>query len=516
MADPPSQPHFDVFLSHNSKDKPAVIELARRLQASGVKVWLDAWELRPGHPWQEALEDIIASTRAAAVLVGKDGLGPWEEAEMSACLDEFARRRLPVIPVLLPGCPEKPKLPLLLRRFTWVDCRDGGEEEGFFRLVWGITGNKPEIKHHIESDPEFLVVLRIEMLTAKTSWELQKILFQVENYLSVYPSSVPARLLKLQIDKAINFAGRAAFAACNENISTSKPLLSYHRKFIGWRLTILSLAIIGAFIFELDTFNPNSNPTTNQETKMISLPGGEFLMGSEKNDDLLVFKDELHSHKVTVQPFSIGKYEVTVGEYRVFAEATQHQSQGCNVYSGSAWKMDANKSWRDPGFQQTGRHPVVCVSHQDAKAYAAWLKEKTGKPYRLPTEAEWEYAARAGTTTPWYWPGGEQAAGAYAWYSENSGNTTHPVGEKKPNRFGLYDMAGNAWEWVEDSWHENYQGAPTDGRAWLDEKSADRVLRGGSWFSLGRYVRSADRNGDEPDNRCNYAGFRLALGQRGQ
>ncbi len=143
MADPPSQPHFDVFLSHNSKDKAAVIALARRLQASGVTVWLDAWELRPGHPWQEALEKTIKTIGSAAVLVGKDGLGPWEDVEMRALLNQFVKRKLPVIPVLLPDCPKQPDLPLLLHEFTWVDCRDGGEEEGFSRLVWGITGVKP-------------------------------------------------------------------------------------------------------------------------------------------------------------------------------------------------------------------------------------------------------------------------------------------------------------------------------------------------------------------------------------
>ena len=145
MAEQPSPvPVFDVFLCHNSKDKPTVILLAKRLEAAGVKVWLDAWELRPGHPWQDALEEIIASTRSAAVLVGQDGIGPWENREMRALLNQFVRRGLPVIPVLLPDCPQQPELPLLLQEFTWVDCRKGKEEEGFHRLVWGITGVKPQ------------------------------------------------------------------------------------------------------------------------------------------------------------------------------------------------------------------------------------------------------------------------------------------------------------------------------------------------------------------------------------
>ena len=134
---------FDVFLSHSSKDKPAVRQLGRDLLARGIRVWLDEWELVPGRPWQEALEEIIRTTRSAAVLFGPAGMGPWEEPEMRACLSEFVNRRLPVIPVLLPGAPTKPELPLFLTQFTWVDLRGGLTAEGLDRLEWGITGRKP-------------------------------------------------------------------------------------------------------------------------------------------------------------------------------------------------------------------------------------------------------------------------------------------------------------------------------------------------------------------------------------
>jgi hypothetical protein len=134
---------FDVFLSHNSADKPTVIELATMLQERKLKVWLDAWELVPGRPWQQALEQVIATVGSAAVLVGKDGIGPWEEPEMRACLDECVHRKMPVIPVLLPGASATPQLPLFLRQLTWVDLRGGLEETRVDRLEWGITGIKP-------------------------------------------------------------------------------------------------------------------------------------------------------------------------------------------------------------------------------------------------------------------------------------------------------------------------------------------------------------------------------------
>ena len=133
---------FDVFLSHNSKDKPAVRELAEALRARGLKVWLDDWELVPGQQWQEILEEVIETTRSSAVLVGKDGIGPWQNAEMRGCLSEFVNRKLPVIPVLLPGAPEKPKLPIFLKGFTWVDLREGLSEEGIQKLQWGVTGKR--------------------------------------------------------------------------------------------------------------------------------------------------------------------------------------------------------------------------------------------------------------------------------------------------------------------------------------------------------------------------------------
>jgi len=134
---------FDVFLSHNSADKPTVIELATKLKERKLMVWLDVWELVPGRPWQQALEEVIATAGSAAVLVGKDGIGPWEEPEMRACLDECVHRRMPVIPVLLPGASATPQLPLFLRQLTWVDLRGGLDQARVDRLEWGITGIKP-------------------------------------------------------------------------------------------------------------------------------------------------------------------------------------------------------------------------------------------------------------------------------------------------------------------------------------------------------------------------------------
>src|SRR4030095_7242938 len=139
----PTPARFDVFLSHNSADKPTVIELATKLKERKLMVWLDVWELVPGRPWQQALEEVIATAASAAVLVGKDGIGPWEEPEMRACLDECVHRQMPARPVLLPGASAPPRLPLFLRQLTWVDWRGGLDQARVDRLEWGITGIKP-------------------------------------------------------------------------------------------------------------------------------------------------------------------------------------------------------------------------------------------------------------------------------------------------------------------------------------------------------------------------------------
>lgn len=152
-----TEKHFDVFLSHNSKDEPVVIKLAEKLEKYNLRVWLDVWELVPGQSWQEALEKIIQSTKSAAIIVGKDGMGPWEIPEMRGCLSEFVRRKMPVIPVLLPGTLKQPELPLFLKLFQWVDLRDGLTEDGIDKLVWGITGEYPEHKAVSEKTNDLFV-----------------------------------------------------------------------------------------------------------------------------------------------------------------------------------------------------------------------------------------------------------------------------------------------------------------------------------------------------------------------
>jgi formylglycine-generating enzyme required for sulfatase activity len=217
---------------------------------------------------------------------------------------------------------------------------------------------------------------------------------------------------------------------------------------------------------------------------MVEIPAGSFCMGSPSG----VGEDNEHpQHRVMGQSFYMGKYEVTQAQWQAV--------------------MGTNPSY----FKNCDQCPVEQVSWNDAQEFIYKLnKVGDGYTYRLPSEAEWEYACRAGTT-------GDYAGDldSMAWYSKNSGDKMRPVGQKQANAFGLYDMHGNVWEWCEDVWHENYNGAPSDGSAWMSGgDSSSRVFRGGSWGYLANYLRSADRGRNAPDFYNSYIGFRVVAVSR--
>ena len=220
--------------------------------------------------------------------------------------------------------------------------------------------------------------------------------------------------------------------------------------------------------------------------EMVIVPAGAFDMGSTA-------EYENPAHRVTIaKPFAIGRYEVTFDQWDRCVE-----EKGCK----------AQPDDRDWG---RGERPAINVSWEDAKAFVAWLSQKTGRTYRLPSEAEWEYAARAGTNTAFWW--GRDVGSRQANCREcttGSGQQTSSVGSYQPNAFGLYDTAGNAAEWVEDCWNDNYRGAPKDGSAWTSGQCRLRVLRGGAYDSPAKAVRSTARFRYDTDVRYQANGFRV-------
>ena len=278
--------------------------------------------------------------------------------------------------------------------------------------------------------------------------------------------------------------------------------------------------------------NPKKSfPAKSRETftdcagcpEMVRLPGGMFWMGSPPHEPGRS-ENELR-HQVTVPPFAISKYEVTRGQFAAFVAETDYPTDpSCWTYEKESWRLHPERDWKTPGYDQGDRHPVVCVNAEDAAAYARWLGKKTGHGYRLPTEAEWEYAARAGTETPRYWDSKESpcdyanvadrtAQRAFSWGEksyvhdcEDGVVHTAKVGMFQPNPFGLHDMLGNVWEWTCSAYDDKYGGAES---LCTSDSDSLRVYRSSSWLNQPARVRAALRYKDEASFRSHTLGFRL-------
>jgi formylglycine-generating enzyme required for sulfatase activity len=274
--------------------------------------------------------------------------------------------------------------------------------------------------------------------------------------------------------------------------------------------------------------------------ELAVVPPGQFIMGSAPDaPELDAGSGESPAVELSFsRPFLVSTREITVGEFRRFVEATGAKAvPGCRVWSGGQWVQDRDRSWRDPGFAGAPRDddPVVCVNWDDARAYAEWLSKESGKRYRLPSEAEWEYVARGGTSFPRYW--GEHdsredlvlaLACDYANVYDASavdalrlpfpnarcsdGATwLAPVGQYKPNAFGVFDVIGNAREWVMDCFTASYAGRPQDMRAWTWQGGCElKGVRGGSWASRPRDARAPARSAEPAAHRQSDLGFRVA------
>ncbi|MBP8018890.1 MAG: SUMF1/EgtB/PvdO family nonheme iron enzyme [Hylemonella sp.] len=240
--------------------------------------------------------------------------------------------------------------------------------------------------------------------------------------------------------------------------------------------------------------------------ELVVIPAGSFQMGGAESE---AEANEKPVHSVNVKSFAIGKYEVTQGQFAAFvADSRYDAGNSCYVPADGKWGSKTGHNWQNPNFSQTDRDPVACVNWNDAQAFAQWLTQKTGQSYRLPTEAEWEYACRGGKQQQYC---GSEDINAVAWYYQNSEAKTQAVGQKAANGFGLYDMSGNVWEWVQDGWYGSYQGAPNDGsERTAGANTSKRVLRGGAWSLSAKFARAAIRINPSSDLRYSNSGFRLA------
>ncbi|WP_324080909.1 formylglycine-generating enzyme family protein [Geomonas sp.] len=268
-----------------------------------------------------------------------------------------------------------------------------------------------------------------------------------------------------------------------------------------------------------------TDPTTGM--RFVGIKGGCYQMGDTFGEGA---RDEKPAHEVCVQDFALAQHDVTVGEFRRFVRSTGYLTEaekggGCAFWGGESWLYDAKRTWMNPGFEQDDRHPVVCVSWNDATAFIAWLEKSSGRHYRLPTEAEWEYAARTGGKQERYAGFSEdEELGRHANFCDSNCDfrwkragqddhyrNTSPVGSYQPNGLGLYDMSGNVWQWLSDYYERGFYREPVGLNPKGPAAGEKHVLRGGSWTSKPYYLRATNRFRSLPLYRVYDTGFRLAI-----
>jgi len=269
----------------------------------------------------------------------------------------------------------------------------------------------------------------------------------------------------------------------------------------------------------------NNGKSPGDLPNLLPIPSGTLAMGCNNGwDDIAggCRENEYPSHTVTIDSFEMSQHEVTILQFKRFIDSSKYQtiaeSRGCVIADRNSpsprWIMDKTASWKSPGFEQEDTHPAVCLTRQDALAYIDWLNKETGKKFRLPTEAEWEYAARAGSGTPYSW--GNKADHNRANFKGTGGvdiwEYTSPVGSFPANDFNIQDMSGNAWEWVSDCWHDNYVSAPNNGSSWNTNcNGSDYIVRrGGAWDAGALNIRSSYRSHAGELDRSQSYGFRVA------
>lgn len=273
--------------------------------------------------------------------------------------------------------------------------------------------------------------------------------------------------------------------------------------------------------------------------EMVVVPPGSVFIGSSEDEIDRKSFDRTRIKATIEKSFAMAKTEVTLAQFRVFMEESRYKSVvpvrdgepliGCNYFDGKSYGYVAKHNWENPGYPQREDAPVVCVSWSDAAAYAEWLSKKTGRTYRVPSSVEFEYASRAGSSSPWFWGTDSEKACEYANIGDRTFARMYPdrpsfpcddgyvytssVAKFKANAYGLYDMIGNAWEWTNDCFHTDLTKAPVDGSSYLEEDEGECIYRtpkGGSWISGIAWSRAAVRSRDQAHYKSFMLGFRVA------
>ena len=510
----------DVYISYHRDDAGRVRQLVEALRANGLSVSLDTELLRGEDDWREVTQQAVDGAKCVIVVWSEASVGTQVEFVRHEALR--AKQRGALLPVLLdeveppPGFGEMRSLVLVGWRGSDHDLRGADLCTAVRAMVAGTDGPpagdslKRPVGRKVTTAPDtgprwrdIVLPVLFPLPPPPASWRVQAA--RGAFWLALSIVFVVGVLVPVVAPDTWRPAPQAAAAPPPASAATVAQ-----RYPAGTRLRDCRDATLCPWL--------------------RVLPPGRFMMGSPASEGGR-FDDELPQHQVTIAaPPAVMETEVTSGQFASFVSATGYVVKGgCYVLIASEWRMNPKRDWRSPGLAQTEQHPVVCVDWNDATAYAAWLSQRTGQTYRLLSESEWEYAARAVSTTRYSYGDRAEELCAHANVAdrdylgpfENLGGTancadgavfTAPVASYAANRWGLFDMHGNAREWVADCWHADYRNAPETGSDWQANCATEvrRVVRGGGWSGNPITVRSAYRIRSEPGARVADTGFRLA------
>ena len=494
-------------------------------------IFMDIDQIGPGEDFLEVIQEKLKSVQIAVVMLGKHWLDITDDSGQRRLdnPDDFVRveiaalleRKIRVIPVLVGGAgvPKSTQLPEcltpLVRRNAYEisDKRFHADVDKLIQALEKIIGAQMPPQ---STDPPKIPELQISMPASKDNFPKQTNTNNTVAPQSDKPSSHGLTIILGAIGILLVVVGLFSYfswTAKDAHTNLAQPAISESDELLTKQPVIeqsnetRSSLTKQAVIEQPSEAKPplKKKPVVDQSNKtrlsfepeMVRISPGKFLMGSPENESWWRSSHEGPQHEVTIAyAFEISKYEITFDEYDHFAKATSR-----SLPDDSGWGRD--------------KRAVINVSFNDAQAYVQWLSQQTRKKYRLPTEAEWEYAARAGTQTAYWWGNdiGENNTNCRNCVSEWNREGSPPIGSFKPNAFGLHDSAGGVLEWTQDCWHENYSNAPVDGSAWQKANGGDcslRVFRGGAWYIISPSLRSAVRGRTKNTNATNGLGFRIA------
>jgi len=487
-----------VFISYSRKDSTFAERLRDDLIALGFAAYLDQHDIHPGEPWKKRLSGLIQTADSVAFCLSShfvdSEICDWEITEA----ERLGKRLLPIVAADTSDA----SVPLRLRRLNYIFMRNSKERDaGLDKFVIALKTDIEWVREHTrwgelahlwnEQGRSRDLLTRGSALIAMQAWSQQASESKppLTDEMVLYISESEKEQFRLGKLRRRTIIALGTLTLLTALVALGWWQQKFLREIVHWYVVMKPSILSEQREREL-ALSPGSQfaDCRNGCPTMIVMGPGTFLMGSSETR----FPRERPQHSVTIRrAFAVALHETTFEEWD-HCVASGHCRSGV---TSSGWGR--------------GKQPVINVTWEDAKQYVKWLSKVTKRRYRLPSEAEWEYVARAGSQE--YFSFGKVAddLNTYGWFADNADNRTHPVGQKPANKFGLKDVHGNVSEWTEDCANDTYAGAPKDGSAWLQGNCLSRVFRGGSWLYGARMARSANRDWLVGDDRKDYIGFRV-------